>query len=164
MMSNQTHRDSTGSIATSSATETTRSTSRSKAPVGGRRVTLKMMLAMPLFGFLMGVIVTEAQYYGTVHNLRALAREAGRATAMAASPEERRWVAQEAVNAAIDGYPLLDGDNITVQVVEDVADPKRHDLTITYAARPLGLWLLAGLTQRSPMTVQQSLTIRQGNY
>ncbi|HJQ55919.1 MAG TPA: hypothetical protein VJ890_03380 [Vineibacter sp.] len=165
MNSTPSRRSDTGAeeVSTPSATERHTTAPAARQSVH-RHMTLKMAIALPVVGFLLGVIVTEAQYYGTVHNLRALAREAGRATAMAATPEERRWVARETVSAAVNSYPLLDSEHVTVHVTEDVADPKRHDLTLTYAARPLGLWLLAGLTQRTPMTVQQSLTIRQGSY
>lgn len=129
-----------------------------------REPVFRAMVALPVLAFLLGVIVTEGQYFAMLHSVQSLTRQVGKASAASDSLTARQQAAIDTVNAVIDTYPLLDRGGIAVHVTEDTLDPHQHQVTVTYNARPIGLWLLAGLAQRSSVTVHRSVTVRSPRH
>ncbi len=101
-------------------------------------------------------------YFGTMHSVQQISADAARAAVAGLNPIERQQLATGFIQRHAGGYLFIDVDNITVDVGDDPADQTQFDVTVSYDASDLPIWLLHGRLTMPDKTIVRSSTIRIG--
>lgn len=121
---------------------------------------VEFAIIAPVFLLLFSGMVAYGIYLGTVHSIQQLAADAARTAIAGINTSERQFLAQRFIDRNASGYPLVDGQKLTVNVRDSVDDHEQFMVTIRYDASGLPIWSLYPLLPSQ--TIERTSTIRIG--
>ena len=134
-------------------------------PTHKRAVLLKAALVAPVLAVVLGAILAHGLYFAVIHHVEHLTTDIAQAAVAGRTQDDRQRLALDKVDTAIEAYPLLRRDRLTVNVTPAADDPGVYHVTLVYDARHIGLiWSLADFVPLPSPRIQHSSTIRPGGH
>jgi Flp pilus assembly protein TadG len=125
---------------------------------------IEFAIVGPLFFLVLLGVLIFAVYFGTVHSVQQIAREAARASVQGLTEEERAALAQNQVNAIVGSYPLIDRNYLTVSAAAAPGDANLFNVRISYDASRSIVFAFEGLIPMPSKTIARSAVVRRGGY
>lgn len=123
---------------------------------------VEFALLCPLYLFLIMGMTAYGIYFGAAHSVQQLSADAARVAVAGLDPVERQHLAAGFIQRHAGGYLFIDPDNVSIDVGDDPTDRTQFDVTVSYDASGLPIWLLYGRLAMPDQTITRSSTIRIG--
>ena len=101
---------------------------------------IEFAIVAPIFILVLTTIAAYAIYFGAALSVEQIAADAARYSVAGLTATERSTLAKQYIETATLKNPLLDRDDLKVDVATDPAAPQQFTVSLSYDAKALPIW------------------------